>query len=101
MQLNYDDISSLNSVDSMKLYDMLPDRTVTSEALNANNIYNEVIDENDVDNVNCKYHTCQEFCNIDNKNTFNIIHSNVNGIIGHADDIQEITSQPKLGIDIV
>ena len=85
----------------MKLYDLIPDSNLTSEALHSNDIADVVLDENNIDKINCKYYTCEEFCNIDNKNTFNILHSNVNGIISHADAIQELVSQPKLNIDIL
>ena len=72
----------LNSVDSMNIFDMLPNDTVFSEALKTNclSMYDndEVsctneIDEDIMDNINCKYYTCDEFFNYGNSNSFCIV----------------------------
>ena len=87
-------LDNMNSIDSMLLYDMLPDDDVFSDALKTNSlttIDDDEIDDN-VDNINCKYYACDEFFTHDNSNSFNILHSNVNGLISHADNINEFLS---------
>ena len=45
-------ITNMNSLDTMKLVDMLPNDNVFSEALNINTkCYNEDLDENSVQNI--------------------------------------------------
>ena len=72
--LSDNQLSNVNSVDSMKLYDMLPDEDVFSHALKAYCLMmnDDLMDENIIDNINCKYYTCDEFFNHDNSNSFNI-----------------------------
>ena len=80
----------------MKLYDILPEDNVFSEALKTNclNINDDVTKDDDLaedvlDQINCKYFTCDEFFNHDNSNSINILHSNVNSFLNHADNINE------------
>ena len=83
-------ITNMNSLDTMKLVDMLPNDNVFSEALNINTkCCNEDLDENSVQNINCKYYPCSEFFNQDNTKDFNILHSNVNGYISHSENINQ------------
>ena len=70
---------------------MLPDDDGFSDALKTNSLTttdDDEIDDN-VDNINCKYYACDEFFTHNNSNSFNILHSNVNGLIYHADNINE------------
>ena len=91
-----DQLSSINSLDSMNLFDMLPEENVFSAALQTNCLTkNDDDDESNIDNINCKYYSCNEFFNHDNSNSFNILHSNVNGFIGHADNINEFLAHHK------
>ena len=46
----------MNSVDSMELFEMVPNEIVTSDTLNTNVLMND-IDEENVENVDCKYYS--------------------------------------------
>ena len=101
VQLSSLELSNMNSSDSMKLLEMLPDIEVTTDALETNCLVTNDIDESMVENINCKYYTCEEFYNIDNKKSFNISHSNVNGYVSHADSLQEFLVHSKIDLDII
>ena len=101
VQLSSPELSNMNSLDSMKLLEMLPDIEVTTDALETNCLVTNDIDESMVENINCKYYTCEEFYNIDNKKSFNISHSNVNGYVSHADSVQEFLVHSKIDLDII
>ena len=94
--LSDNQITNMNSVDSMKLFNMLPGENVIADALktnclniNDNDTKADELNEDLIDHINCKYFTCYEFFNHDTTNYINIIHSNVNGFLCHADNINE------------
>ena len=62
-----------------------------------------VVDEDIVDNIDSKYYSCDEFINMDNDKSFNILHCNVNGYLSKADSILEFlsTEANKTNFDIV
>ena len=102
-------LSNLNSVDTMKLYDLLPEDNVFSDALKTNclninddNTKDDDLMEDIIDQINCKYYTCDEFFIHDNTNSINILHSNVNGYLSHADNINEfLTHNMKTDFDAI
>ena len=97
-------LSNLNSVDTMKMHDLLPDDNVFTDALKMNSLNYDVgeIDEGFIDNIECKYFTCDEFFNHDNSNSINILHSNVNGYLTHEDNINEfIAHDMKTTFDVI
>ena len=101
VQLSAYELSNMNSLDSMKLLEMLPEIEAISDALDSNRLVTNDIDESKVENINCKYYTCDEFYNIDNKKSFNISHSNVNGYVSHADSIQEFLVHSKIDFNVI
>ena len=59
------------------------------------------IDEDIMDSINCRYFSCEEYFKFDNSQSFNILHSNVNGFVTHANNINEfINHQKKTPIDV-
>ena len=74
------ELLNMNNLDTMELLNLLPEEEITTEALSANQLMINDLDEDNVANINCKYYTCEEFYNTDNTNSFNITHSNVNGL---------------------
>ena len=91
-------LCNLNALDSMNLFDMLPDDNIFTVALQTNCLNtndDDDVDESNIENINSKYFSCEEFFNHDNSNAFNILHSNVNGFISHADNINEFLAHPK------
>ena len=99
--LSSHELSNMNSLDSMKLLELLPETELTSEALETNSLVTNDIDESMVENISCKYYTCDEFYNIDNKKTFNIFHSNVNGYVSHIDNLQEFFVHSNTDFDVI
>ena len=100
ISLNTNQLIHMNSVNSMSLCDLLPGDDVISEALKTNCLTNaddddDEFDECNVDKIDCKYYTCGEFFNHDNSRSLNILHSNVDGFFGHADNINEFISHEK------
>ena len=92
------ELNNIDSLDSLKLVDLLPNEVVTNEVERINQLsINDDIDENSVENIDCKYYTCDQFFNLDN--TFNILHSNVNGYISKADNVNEFLSTEKSQTD--
>ena len=83
IDMSNNQLVNMNSVDSMNIYDRMPDDTVFSEAMKTNCLrmyddddnHNNEIDEDIMDHINCKYFTCDEFFNHENANSFNIVHS--------------------------
>ena len=83
------ELNCMNSIDSMKQTEMVPEFEIVSEAMKANNIAND-IDEQSIYNINCKYYSWEEFLKLSNNiNSFNLFHSNVNGYECHAENLQE------------
>ena len=54
------ELCNLNSIDNMNLFDLLPNDEVTYNALCINQLSNDDL-ENSLENINCKYYSCQEF----------------------------------------
>ena len=95
VSLSSQQLSNMNSVDSMNMCQLLPDDEVINQAMNINRLEVNDIDETTIEKINCKYYSCDEFFNLNNSKSFDITHSNVNGFVSHADDIQEFITQTK------
>ena len=59
------------------------------------------IDENMISDINSKYYSCQEFQSLKIKRSFNIIHSNVNGLKKKLDDYNNFINNTNFDIDIL
>ena len=95
--INNYELSCLNSSDSVLIAEMIPEFHLASEALSINNLNNKDIDENLVDNINCKYYTFKEFSNLrPSSGSFNIFHSNVNGYECHSDNVHKVLASSGL-----
>ena len=84
--INNYELLCLNSSDSVSIANMIPEFELVSDVLSINNLNDKDIDENLVDNINCKYYTFEEFSNLrPSSGSFNIFHTNVNGYECHSD----------------
>ena len=72
------DLINLNSLDSLELLDSLPNPETQAFATQNNKLLINDIDEDTVENIDCRYYSCKEFFTMSNENSFNIFHSNVN-----------------------
>ena len=100
IHLNTNELGNMNSVDSMKLFELIPNEDILHSALhinefNINNDSDNDIEDSTSNNINCKYYSCNDFYNLEDQKSFNILHSNVNGYVSHADNIHEFLSQSK------
>ena len=100
IQLSPSDIHNVNSVDSMKLFDLLPSEDKLEYAQKTNFVTND-IDEESVEKINSRYYSCEEFYGLDNKKDFKIVHSNLNGYVSHADDFHEFLVQSSNKPDVI
>ena len=92
------ELNNINSVDSMKLFELLPSDEVHFDALYTNQLLDDDF-ENNIESINCKYYTCEQFFNMDSDKSFNLFHSNVNGYLGKADNILEFLSTDSSNTD--
>ena len=91
------ELNNLNSLDSINLIDSLPNDEVHHLASQNNQLLiNDDMDECTVDSINSKYYTCSDFFNMHNENSFNLFHSNVNGYLGKADNLQEFIGNDSI-----
>ena len=99
MSMTSGELVFMNSVNSMSLCGLIPSDDVISEALKTNCLTNidddDEFDECNVDKINSKYYTCEDFFNLNNSKSLNILHSNVNGFLSHAENINEFISHEK------
>ena len=65
----------------MAFFNHMPEFSTSSNVDQIHNLLNHDIDENLTDNINCKYYTDNEMCNLNEpQKAFNIFHANVNGL---------------------
>ena len=58
------------------------------------------IDDNIVNNINSRYYSANEFKNMGTANSFNIIHSNLNGLENKIDDYHTFITNANNNIDV-
>ena len=75
------------TTESLKSLTTLSTYEITSKANNTDFTNQYDIDDNIVNNINSRYYSANEFNNMNTANsTFNIIHSNLNGLENKFDD---------------
>jgi len=90
MFLNNQDLENLNKSDSMRFFDMLPRFNIASQLPSLSNASNDIDDI--VDNIDSKYYPVNEFQNLNIQKSFNIFHSNVNGLDTHFENLHTFLS---------
>ena len=68
----------------------MPTYEITSKAYNIDVTNQYDIDDNIVNNINSRYYSANEIKNMGTANSFNIIHSNLNGLENKFDDYHKI-----------
>ena len=92
---------NLLEADSMELFALLPTYEITSKAQTFT-LNDCDIDENMINNINSKYHSVQEFKSaIQEKSSFSIMHSNLNGLESKIDDLSCFISTISNKLDII
>ena len=96
---NYN-LNCINSSNSMKLLEMVPEFEIASNISIINS--SQDIDANVVENINCKYYTNDEFCNLtQNIDVLNIMHCNVDGCETHFDNFHQFLIESNQDFDII
>ena len=90
MFLNNQDLENLNKSDTMRFFDMLPRFNIASQIPSLSNASNDIDDI--ADNIDSKYYPVHEFQNLKIQKSFNIFHSNVNGLDTHFDNLHDFLS---------
>ena len=74
----------------------MPEFSTSSNVDQIHNLLNHDIDENLTDNINCKYYTHKEMCNLnESQKAFNIFHANANGLESHFQDLHILLANIK------
>lgn len=95
-------LETINSLDSIKLTELVPEFEVISETIKINNLNLNDIDENTPHQINCKYYNVEDIPKFSsNLDSFNIFHSNVNGYSSHFEDLHELLVNLKIGFDCI
>ena len=95
-------LSNLMNTDSLEILDRLPSFEHTSQACQVNSLSACDPDENIVNNINSRYYSAHELKNLaSNKHSFNIIHSNLNGLEGKFDLLEKFIKSTKTTIDVI
>ena len=90
------DLQNVNSADNMAFFNLMPEFSTSANVDQIHNLLNHDIDENLTDNINCKYYTHNEMCNLnESQKAFNIFHANVNGLESHFQDLHILLANIK------
>ena len=97
---NYDLQHIINS-DNLNSLNNLPTYDITSKAHNIAFLNQFDIDKNFTDNINSRYYPVHEFTSLKNKDYFNILHSNLNGLESKFDEYQHFISSTYMDLDVL
>ena len=100
LESNYD-LINIMTTESLKSLKNLPTYEITSKAYNIDVTNQYDIDDNMVNNINSRYYSANEFKNMGTANSFNIIHSNLNGLENKFDDYHTFITNANTNIDVL
>ena len=95
------ELLNINYADSMKSLENLPTFDITSQAANFDSLKQYDIDENIIDNLNSRYYSAQEFQLLTANNTFNVFHTNLDGLESKFDLLCNFINNTKIDLDII
>ena len=87
--------------DSLKFLENLPSFNTTSKAYSIDSLAQFDIDENIITNINSRYYSANEFKYTKNINSFNILHSNLNGLESKFEEYHNFIKNTEMDIDIL
>ena len=86
---------------SFQFLENLPSYITTSKAHSIDSLSESDIDENITTNINSRYYSANEFKTIENNNSFNILHSNLNGLESKFVEYHQFINNIEMDIDIL
>ena len=95
------ELLNINYADSMKSLENLPTFDITSQAANFDSLKQYDIDDNIIDNLNSRYYSAQEFQSLTANNTFNVFHTNLDGLGSKFDLLCNFINNTKIDLDII
>ena len=97
------ELTNINKSNSMQIYDILPSFEIQSEVSKIPNHSTFDIDENIEQSINCKYYSVDQFQKMNDRDSFNIFHSNVNGFDSdiHFSNLFQLISKCGMDFDII
>ena len=98
---NTHDLQNIIQSDSIASFDCLPSYKIYSKASTFNSLKNSDIDENIVANLNSRYYTAHEFKTLKRDQSFNIFHSNLDGLENKFELLHNFITSSNMDIDII
>ena len=100
LESNYE-LENIMKSDSFIILANLPSFEITSKASDFDLLKQFDIDENIVTTINSRYYPVSEFQSLTNLNSFNLFHSNFNGLENKFDQLYNFIKTTNLNIDII
>ena len=100
LENNYD-LQNILQADSLKILENLPSYEITSKASDIDSLKQFDIDENTVTNINSRYYPAYEFQSLHPVNSFNLFHTNLNGLENKFEQLHNFVNTTKMNIDII
>ena len=98
---NNHDLQNIMNSDSLKFLENLPSYETTSKAYIIDSLSQSDIDENIITNINSRYYSANEFKTIKNNISFNILHSNLNGLESKFVEYHHFINNIEMDIDVL
>ena len=100
LESNYD-LINIMTTDSLKSLKNLPTYEIASKAYEIDSMNQYDIDDNIGNNINSRYYSAHEFNNMNDSDSFKILHSNLNGLENKFDDYHTSVTRPNINIDVM
>ena len=100
LESNYD-LVNIMTTDSLKVFKNLPTYEIASKAYKIDSMNQYDIDDNIVNNINSRYYSAHEFNNMNDSESFKILHSNLNGLENKFDDYHTFVTSANSNFDVM
>ena len=100
LESNYE-LQNILNTDSLKTLDNLPNYDIISKASDIETLKQFDIDENTISNINSRYYPTYEFQSLKREKSFNIFHTNLNGLENKFEQLHNFINTTNLNLDII
>ena len=100
LENNYE-LINIQQTNSLMALENLPSYEITSKASDIESLKHCDIDENTVTNINSRYYPAFEFQSLQKKKSFNLLHTNLNGLENKFEQLHNFVKTSKLDLDII
>ena len=100
LESNYD-LVNIMTTDSLKVLKNLPTYEIASKAYKIDSMNQYDIDDNIVNNIDSRYYSAHEFNNMNDSESFKILHSNLNGLENKFDDYHTFVTSANSNFDVM